>query len=751
MGGRRTLLVVRSKHASIGLALALCACGEPHACAQPAASTARAFDPAYVSAPPALTCLPYGTGAIQQAVHLGADRIAITRTLDPLLPTGYDGMDSTYTLDVRRTSDLGVIWARVLGSPPNALAASEDGLRVAVGTHVSTRVLDGTTATLAFEHTGETFALAYSPSGELAIADRRSVVVVDSSGTVTRTIEITGSAPTVIHAMDMDGECHEIFDDTEARAEVVAFAADGTLVAGVSDGSVRALGTDDSVRWMRPFERSWGYRTTVAAFERVSGGTVRATYGDAFAVTLRARTMSVTATAAAACTGGETAVARRRLGAAVEGEPITCAYARSMDVDGSGRHLWVAPVTRVHGSSGGSLLTAPTLHTEAGLLVGDEAWLFGIDGTGERWSLGSGGGTFRGALPIPGRTGPVLDVSADGRWVAIGTMPLEAHGSETNDGYELGIVDTRSETVLALTAFGARARFVPGRAQVALEIIAHARRAVEIRELPGGARVRRVELAAAEYGGLVAVDAQRLVVAEGPHVRVIELADGSERAIDLPPCAIEAGSLVGDRLAMRVYDQTTTDIGHHRIEILDLAGEVRSLRRVDGASGHDVELVEGGAAAVYAGADGVAHRLDVATGTITDLAGITAGGVSGVASTGRGLLYARRGTAGAPVWLGTTQSETTLLDWTRGADHAGAAIAYELGGSAYVIGHDGHTRATLHAIDGGLVVRSVSGAFSVTPGSRAALSVRDGDALRACDSSMEAQHVPGLLEALLAP
>ncbi len=751
---RRLLMVRRAPRGWIGIALALAACaGEPHAYAQPpASSTARAFDPSMVAAPPALTCLPYGTGAIQHAAHVGADSIVITRTLDPLRPSGYDGMDSLHVVELRRTSDLGVIWAHALASPPNALAVSSDARRIAVGTYVSTLVFEVTTAARLFEHTGETFALAFGPAGELAISHGGTVDVLDASGgTLRSTALITGMAPTVIHAMGIDGECVRTFDSTEAHASALAFTRAGTLVASVSDGSVRAISADDAHRWLRPAERGYGYRLTAVAFEPLEGDTIRAIYADGFTVTLRAPTMSASATHATECTASERAIATRRLGAAVEGEPVSCAETRSTDVDASGRILSVAAVTRVHAPGARSLLTAPTLHTEAGLLVGDEAWLFGIDGTAERWSLGTGGGTFVGAVPIPGNTGVVLDVSEDGRWVAIGSTDLEPHGSEQYDGYAIRIVDTRSETIVsALSAFGARARFVPGTTRVAIETFAHGHRSVEIREVPDGARVRRVELGAAEYGGLVAVDARTLVVAEGPHVRVVNVGDGSERAIDLPPCAIESGSLVGDHLAMRVYDQSSTDLmGQHRIEIVDLSGaSLTSRARIPHASGHDVLLSSDGAFAAYVSADGIAQRVDVASGAVSPIAEVPAG-VVGVTPTSLGWLHARRGDAGSQLWLGSVQAGTTVFDWTRSADHAGAAIVYELGGAAYVIGHDGHTRATLHSIDGGLVIRSVSGAFSTTAGARAALSVRDGDALRACDASMESQHLPGLLEALL--
>lgn len=708
------------------------------------------LDPAWLAPAAGPTCVPYQTGAIQHAVRVDAGTIALSRDLDPLLPSGYDSSDGVRVVELRRTSDLSLVWARVLPSPITVLAATRDGRRVAVGTYEGTTAFDVAAGTVAFERAGQAFALASAPDGGLAISHGTSVDVLDASGALSRTVTISGEAPTVIHAMMLDGECQTIYTSTEARATTLAFTPDGTLLAGASDGSVRVLAADDSLLWTRPPSRAPGYREEVVALEPLDAHAVRAVYSDAYEVTLRLPAMHAAGAHATSCSASELRIATERLGEAASAEPPSCAAARSVDVDASGRHLFVAGVTRVHAASGRSLLVAPTLHTEAGLLVGDEAWLFGIDGTGERWSLGAHGGRFAGALPIPGHRGAVLDVSADGRWVAIGTALAETYGSETSDGYALRVIDTRTEAPLAaLDATGLRARFVPGTSRVALELADHGRRAIEIRELPSGARVRRIELASAEYGGLMAADARYVVAAEDAHIRVVRIDDGSERTIDLPPCAAENASLVGDRLALRVYDRTTTEIGGYRIELLDLSGPTLvSLASASGASGHDVELVEGGRAVVYAAADGIAMRLDASSGAASPIAGVPAG-VSGLHATTAGWLVARHATYSPVLVLDGVATSTTLLDWVGADDHAGAVVAYELGGGAYVIGHDGHTRATIHAIDGGVVVRTVGGAFSATSDARSALRVLDGSMLASCGTTMEPRHVPGLLEALV--
>jgi hypothetical protein len=715
------------------------------------ASAQRRFDPSLIAPPPLRVCTPYATGAIQHAVHVGADVIAFDRALDPIATTGYDGNDTTHVIELRRVADLQLVWARVLDSPPTALAVSLDARRLVIGTYAGATVLDATLGTVIAHTTGAVLALAFGPAGELAVAHDNVVDVLDAAGAPLRTIPITGLAPTVVHAMYADGDCHELTMDEPARARVLAFARDGTLVASVDDGSVRVLGTTDALRWTRPSDRSPGYASLAVALDP-SEHAVRASYDDGFVATLRLSTMTTAGTRethGSGCSRAELAIARRRLGDAAEGEPPRCAT-RSEDVDGRGRRLSLDAVTIVRDAHGADLLVAPTLHTDAGLLVGDEAWLFGIDGTVERWSLGASGGTYGGGVAIPGQHGVVLDVSDDGRWVAIGMPQSQSHGSEDVAGYRVGIVDTRTETRLAsIDTIGVRARFVSGPRVVLEARDASGDAIIEVRSLPDGAITSRVTLAHLEYGGLVAADARWLVLAEDSHVRVQSMLDGSERTIDLPPCAIEAGSLVGDRIAMRVYDRTTTEIGHHRIEVLDLSpGPLRSIASARGASGHDVALVDGGAAAVYAAADGSPTRLDLATGTTAPLAAVT-GPILGLASTRGGWLSAQRSTIAMHLVLGAIDSGTVLLDWTRAVDHAGAAIAYELGGTAYVIGHDGRTRAVIEALDGGVVIRSVSGAFGATPEARAALRVRDGDVLGACDAGMEPLHVPGLLEALL--
>jgi hypothetical protein len=200
---------------------------------------------------------------------------------------------------------------------------------------------------------------------------------------------------------------------------------------------------------------------------------------------------------------------------------------------------------------------------------------------------------------------------------------------------------------------------------------------------------------------------------------------------------------------MRVYDRTTSTIGLHRIEAIDLSGSaLRTIATVSGADGHDVAIAASGASATYVTRAGVVSELDLVRGTSTAVAGLPAG-VSGATPTPGGWLTARRNAVTSEVFVGEHATGTTLLDWTRAADHAGAAIVYELGGTAFVIGHDGRTRAVIEVLDEGLVVRTPSGAFSVTPEARASLRVPTGDTLSPCDGTREAQHLPGLLEALL--
>jgi hypothetical protein len=698
-------------------------------------------------ATPARACGAWGSGNFEAVVRVSPSLVAILHTLEPLGPHGYDGMDQVHVLELREVPSLALRLRRVVDPYPITMAASADGSLVAVASHSGTTLFATSDGSVVAALAGPAYALAFASSGELAISHGESVDVLDASThTVSRTIAITGGAPTVIHAMRMDGECDEIFETTGARASVLTYVGDA-LFAGVSDGSVRRLEADDSVRFTRDdAQQGRGYARETVAMLPAAHDHVRAIWSDGVETDVDARTLTLTARRASACTAAEL---RSLAGRDVEVTAEACPQVARVIVDGA-RTLFLGGAARVRGPGGASLLSVPTLHTQGAILAGDEAWLFGNDGTTERWPLG-GTSRFLGGVPVEGRVGYVVEVSSSGRFVVTGLGALTPWSNEQTV-VTLHVWDTHEER--ERTDLGARghvARFIDGDRRIAIDLDDGHRRAVEVREVSDGSVVRRVTLGTYEYGGLFAADETRIVIAEDARVRVVSIADGSERAFELAPCALERAELRGNRLALLVYDRVTGDILDHRVEVLDLSGDaITAVAHADDPFDAGLAFLPGSDRVAYVARGGVATVLDVATGARGPLEAVPdPTGYVGLVG-GEWLALHDSPTGGRRGLLRGAPAGPPVLSLQRVSDRERSAILYELGGAAYVIGHDGRTRASLHALDDGLVIEAVDGTFAVMGDARRSLAPREGEMLVACDARFEDLHRPGLLESLLA-
>lgn len=694
--------------------------------------------------PPARACVAWESGDFESVVRVGPSLIALTHTVDPLGPHGYDGMDQLHLFELRELPTLTPRARRILDGIPYALAVSDDASVVAVATSTSTSLVDATDGAVRAVIPGPGYAVAFGAQRELAISRGETVDVYDSATAAhIRRATITGDAPTVIHAMMADGECQEIFDTTGARATTLAFV-DDLLFAGVSDGSVRLLAADDSVRFVRPNAHPGrGYATEAIAILSAHHGSARTLWQDGAELELDTRTLRVSRERAAACSATELRALAR---SDVEVSAESCPQLASVVTDGE-RTLYLGGPARVRGPGGASLLAVPNL-ARVGLLVADEAWVFANDGTGHRWSLDRSQ-RFLGGVPIEGRGGHVVEVSANGRFVVTSMAAPTPYGNEW-PVVSLHVWDTREERELPrLGGLGHGARFIDDDRRVALELHEGQARAVEVREVDTGDVVRRVALGPLEYGGLVAADATRLVLGEDARVRVVSIADGTERSFTLPPCAVERAELRGDRLALLVYDRVTDDISDHRVEVLDLSGEtITTIARAEGAMDGGIAIMPDGEGVAFVAQGAVATVLELETGARSPLPGVT-DRTSLVARVGSEWMQLREALGGRRLATGGSIVGPSVLGVTRLSDRAHASIVYELGGAAYVVGHDGATRASLHAIDEGLVIESPSGTFSVMGDARRAIAVREAGVLTPCDARFEDLHRAGMLEAVI--
>lgn len=704
--------------------LALTSCAEP----APAEAQPASFDPRLASPRIAGACEVLASGGLQHATPVGPDALAVAHALEPRGPEGYDSDSRLLTLKVLERPSLAPRWRRVIGGPIYAVAASPDGTRVAVGTAQATLLFDARDGRELARIDGASWALAFGPSGALARATEGRVTLHDGPA-LAQVAEhaITGSAPTVIHAMMTDGTCEERQAESPARVTALALGEGGAVYAGVSDGSVRALGT--SRRFDLPGARPQRGYATPPILLAARGRALVSVWGDGSVVTLDARTLARRRVVPGECSAAE----RARVGPDCDGSALVAALEGDR----------VATPGRVRTLDGRAVASMPTLHGQSVAVASDELWLFGIGGTAERWSL-AGGGRFLGYLPIPGRTGWVRDVSHDGRYVAIVTPaePAPRPQLDRRERYSVRVLDTRTERELAaLRRTGLSARFLTG-GLVALQTL----RAIEIVEVATGRRVRAVPLASYEYAGIVEAAGDRLVLAEtSGRARVVDARSGAIVEIDFGAGTVTRARLDGDRLALLVLEappRFSGQPGGHRVEVFSLAGRGGArIRRVDGVGQDALEL--SGSELVFV-RDGAATRLDLSSGREAPLPGAPERTRS-VARIGHDWLLSPQGAG--PMLRAGRPFGPPALHIVRVQPLAHATLLYELGGAVYVVDATGTTRGSIDSVDGGFVVSSAAGHFSASQEARGALAARHGPMLRACDPSAGRA---GLLEALLA-
>ena len=677
----------------------------------------------------AAACEAFASAWLEHGARLGDDAVVWAHRYDPRGPEGYAPSADVHTVEVRSLPGFEPRWRRVMPSYVVTMAVSPDASRIAVATSTESLVLDARDGAVLARIEGSATAIALGADGTFARGVPGAVTVHSPPSYVeARSHPITGTAPTVIHAMRTDGECDEIHDETAAMAGALAMAEDGTVFAGISDGSVRTFGATER-RFDLPGARAGrDYATQAILLVPRSPSELVTVWGDGRVVILDRRTLRPRASLPGTCSAAEAARFRVATGR-------VCGNARCTAVDGDR----VATPGRVRTLSGAELFMAQTLHENGVILVGDRLFDLGNGGTVEEWRLD---GRFVGHLPLPGRSGWVRDVSPEGRYVALAfatrALPLER---VDDAGTQVRIWDTTEERELeALRRPGPFARFV-GADRVALQSPSH----IEIAELATGRVTRTIAIGTYQYAGLVGVFGSRLVVSDDAgRARVIDAHDGVTVEVSFGGGTLTGARLEGDLLAALIFEAPPSWNGSpaHRLELFSLeGGRARRLHRIDGVSDGSLVLDEDAAFFVRGG---VATRIDLATGEETPIRGIALpirwlGRIGGewVVADALGTHLSRRGRPYGP----------PVLSIARIDERPDATLLYETNGLAYVVGPDGEARGSVDAMDGGFVVRSGGGHAASAPIASAALASRRGELLVECDAPA---RLPRLLERLVA-
>lgn len=686
-----------------------------------------------------------GVWAMAALAPSAADEGAVALyTHAALRQRGYDPMATAYFVEVRDRA-FHLRWRRVERGPVIDLAASPDGSRILVLDVESTRVLAASDGHELLTLPGRGLAGTIDAEGRILRALRPSeasvVEIAAADGTIVRSIDVPGAAPSTIHAMMTSGECHTIF--TQSAVHVTALASGhGVIAIGASDGSIRIHRDDPSVAEARlerrDARRHPGHAVSAVALWARGPHELVAVYSDGQIVRWDPlRGARAGRDVAGACTAAE--LARIAVIPGLPGDVEECGAAMHAALAGEHVALSGSAGLRVRTLAGDALAGMPSLHAVGPVILGDELWAGGTDAMVERWSLD---GRFRGTHRVGTGWANVVAISPE--LVAVmGAGEGEIHGRESEgvrptaiwriaDGTRLGGFDDvrgavrfAGEHVVATLADG---RVVVRRTSDARELVSVSASASRDAGLPEA----RVAIARAAEGTVIVGDRVHLVTADA----IRELGPAPPRP-DAGVVTELAASRDGRVLARLVFDASSFSFA---LEIFSLGPTPTLLSRRERVGEHLDVRADGAEVIVSSRGEEVAHRLAVPSGSELPLP-IEGASWVGYDASGRACVHGRDLDATLACVEGErlVPAGPRLLSMT-GADALGERwVAFSLGSGAYVLDDRGRTLAHVGGVGGdGFAITGPEGLFAASAGQHDELFVRSGD--RALP--LEASEVP---------
>ena len=663
--------------------------------------------------------------------RLGAAAAALY-THAELRQRGYDPTGTAHFVEVRDRA-FHLRWRRIEQGPVTELAASPDGTRLLVLGAEGSRLLDAADGHELVTLPGHAIVGAIAPDGRILRGmrgggDASVVEVAGADGTLLRTIDVPGAAPSTIHAMMADGECQEIF--TESPAHVTALAAGhGVTAIGASDGSIRIHRDDPSVPEARLDRRDAptypGHAVYAVALWLRGPNELVAVYSDGVIVRWDPGRHARLGQVSGACTPAEL----QRI-AVIPGLPATV-----QDCGGTlaaalvGDHLALAGSSglRLRTLAGDALAGMPSLHALP-VLFDDELWAGGTDAVVERWSLD---GRFAGTHRLGTGWSNVVAISPE--LVAVmGAGEGAVHGEERDetrataiwriaDGTRLGgFDDVRGPVRFA----GERVIATLGDGRVAVRRASDAAELASIRAdvtRDAGLPEASVSIGRAAEGTVIIGDRVHLVTADA--IRELGLAPPRP---EVGVVTEHAASRDGHVLARLVFDASSFTFA---LEVFTLGATPTRIVRLERVGEHVDLRADGAQVIVSSRGEAPARLLELPSGRALPLP-IEGASWAGFDANGRACAHGRDLEATLACVEGDrlVPIGPQLLSMVGAEPLGDRYVAFSLGSGAYVLDGRGHTLAHVGGVAGdGFAITAPDGVLATSAGEHDELFVRVGD------------------------
>ncbi len=272
----------------------------------------------------------------------------------------------------------------------------------------------------------------FGPSSELLVSDERDVLVTDAFGRVARTLAITGVTPTIVRGYSTHPNRNaDAITSYPSRATSVAYASDGAIAVGASDGNIWVWPSGNKPSFvLKPLPDPAPRDPTIEPHDRQPlvmrfvASTLVSASADGAVTSWDLATRKSKTLVQPKCTEQEFGHGVWATAPMTPDVLARCAESRNAGISGDGSRAVFAGMmsgARIRDAkSGDAVSMLDTLESDAiefDDASGKTAWLGGVSGTIEHWNTTTGERIE--SLAQGGVAGFIQTVSEDGRYVSV--------------------------------------------------------------------------------------------------------------------------------------------------------------------------------------------------------------------------------------------------------------------------------------------------------------------------------------------